>query len=664
MDFLFVDLREDFTPNKINVLLETVRGGGIIFLLGRSYSEWFFSVNKRRFFRDRVSPKKTMKSVLLGWFLENMRNNPQCIINGSNSSEVIARFNPMPYIINLTTQINDILVTHEQKEVIESIVDTFLDSKYPNACSILVANRGRGKSASVGLIISQIISKRSMHSFKAVVSSPHPTNVQTLFNFLSRGLTSEKIKYRVIKREGWISEIRTSSRAKIIYLWPSEINKTSKADLFVVDEAAAIPVEILKEIFRIKTKKIFLSTIHGYEGAGRGFQYKFLNYLRRQKQIHYSEFSLDQPIRYFQDDSIEKLLNDSFLLDVEIEPSKIDHQTLNQESIRLQEYQDPKYLFSEKGIPYLKQIFGLLIYAHYRNQPNDLLLIADSGKHFLIGVYGNNNQNNEILLVSNQLAREGEMTEQEIQMVASGKFIEGNLIPTIAIRHFSKEFAKLRGVRIVRIATHPNLINKGFGRLALELQNQIFASYDWVGVSYGATVKLMKFWRKFNFKSVHIRPTKTPGTGEWNIVVIRPFSPSTVAIINQASTDFLLQFIALLKQSLHSMIPELAIQILKSCTPIPDYKPRITSGGRFRLENYLKGNLNFLLIVDVVYELAIKYFVSPKTIKLSPSQEALLITRILQGRTWGQTLSKTGLDWKTANGLLEKAIAKVAQNYL
>ena len=143
-----------------------------------------------------------------------------------------------------------------------------------------------------------------------------------------------------------------------------------------------------------------------------------------------------------------------------------------------------------------------------------------------------------------------------------------------------------------------------------------------------------------------------------------PLSPSAIAIVNQASTDFLLQFLALLKQSLHSMIPELIIQILESCSLLPDYKLKITSSGRFRLKNYLNGTINFLLAIDSVYELAMKYFVTPKILKLSPSQEALLISRILQGRTWGQTLGRTGLNWKTANGLLEKAITKLSQEYL
>ncbi|MFX1516553.1 MAG: GNAT family N-acetyltransferase [Promethearchaeota archaeon] len=657
VDFLLIDLRERFEPNKINILLEAVRGGGLIFVLGLPQSEWVYSIN-----RDYEAEIPRKKSVLLNWFLKNIKNNSQCETRNIDFTEIASRFNPMPYQINLSDQINDIAVTLDQKRIINSILDIYLDAKYPKSCFIVLANRGRGKSASIGLLISQLIIKKDKQLFRAIISSPHLTNVQILFDFLSRGLTSNNIKFREKRQEGLVSAIYTDN-SKVSYIWPSEIDDRAKTDLFVIDEAAAIPIDILKKVAKASAKTIFLSTVHGYEGAGRSFQHKFLHYLRNQKQTHYIEFTLNQPIRYMQGDSIEKLLNNIFLLDVELDPQIIDSQIIERKDVKLQVYKDPEYLFSDDGLPHLKQLFSLLIYAHYRNQPNDLLVIADSGKHFLTGVYGKGNQK-ENLLVSSQLAEEGGMRREEIQEISSGKFIKGNLISTVSIRHFSEEFAKLSGLRIVRIAVHPSIVNKGFGRLAIEQHDQLFASYDWVGVSYGATVKLMKFWRKFNYKPVHIRPIQTLETGEWNIVVVHPLNSSADTIVSQASADFLLQFIALLKQSLHSMKPELVIQILKSCSPVPDYTPKITSSGKIRLKNYLKGHLNFLLAVDVIYELATKYFLSQKRIKLSSSQEALLVTRILQGRTWGQTLSKVGLKWKTANSLLEKAVVKLEQEYL
>ena len=665
-DFLFIDLRANFNPNKISILFETVRGGGIIFLLGLPYADWSDSINKKRLYLEKEISKESdiKKSILLKWFLTNIQDNGTMKIDSFSIKDVIEHFNPMPFSINLNARIRNFDVTSEQKELIRNLLKDLFDSTHANSCSVLLANRGRGKSAAVGLILAEFLLKRKSRSLKVTISSPNPQNVQTLFDFLSRGLISHKKKFRTIRKGGLINEIKISNIIRFHYLWPSEVDRTLKSDIIIIDEAAAIPVEILKETLRITNKKIFISTIHGYEGASRGFQYKIVNYLRNQKEIKFREYSLSQPIRYLLNDPIEELLNKTFLLNVEIDPLEVPFQEIKQENITLQKYSDSDYLFSNQGLSKLKQLFGIMICAHYRNQPNDLLLIADSNKHFLIGFYVLNDQNEKILVGSSQLAKEGKMSEHEINRVVSGEFIEGNIIANVAIRHFSPDFANFQGIRIVRIASHPSLIGKGYGRKALEKLIQEFTSYDWIGVSFGATVKLMKFWIKFGFRIVHIRPTKTIETGEWNVVVICGNSPQIRRIIDQASADFKLQFLSLLKHSLHSMKPELVQQILKSCSLPPAYTPKITSSGSFRLQNYLKGNINFLLAIDVIHELTLAYFLSPSLIKLSTSQELLLISRILQGRTWGQTLGRTGLNWKAANGLIEKAVNKLASVYL
>jgi tRNA(Met) cytidine acetyltransferase len=244
-----------------------------------------------------------------------------------------------------------------------------------------------------------------------------------------------------------------------------------------------------------------------------------------------------------------------------------------------------------------------------------------------------------------------------------GEFVEGDIIPTIGIRHFSPEFAKLNGLRIVRIASHPNLVNKGLGKAAVKQIIKEYQSYDWIGVSFGATTKLIKFWGKLGFKTIHIRPIRTPGTGEWNVILVHPNSDRARNFVNRASRDFFLQFIYLLKQSLFELKPELALEIIRTIVNISDYEPRITGSGKYRLQKYIMGNLNFLLTVDVLQELVLSYFVQPMEIRLSSGQEKLLIARILQGRTWGQTLGRTGLSWKVANGLLKKAIIKINDNY-
>jgi tRNA(Met) cytidine acetyltransferase len=661
-EFLFIDLQEKFDPNKICILFETVRGGGVILLLGKNPDEWLYSVNHDLFSSNDKTESR--KSILLDWFLTNLNEVPGVTDNNLSGTQINQRFDPIPYDINLNNEFRNFRVTSDQKRVIISLIDDLLSFNKLKTCSVLLANRGRGKSAAVGIALSQLVFQRKNKPLSILISAPNLLNVQTLFKFIIQGLKLNQIKFKVIKNDERIHEITIAKKIRIFYIPPSEIDRNPRSDFIIIDEAAAISVEILRGIIKVNRKIVLISTVHGYEGASRGFYHKIINYIRNQQQISLTEYSLGQPIRYLQNDPIEKLLNDLFLLDVELDPSHVNSQEVIHESLALRKYPNPSNLFSKKGISNLRQLFGISIYAHYRNQPNDLLLIADSGKHFLTGLYGSSMKNKNILLTSSQLAFEGEMSDNDISKAELGEFIEGNLIPSVAIRHFSSEFARFKGIRVVRLASHPSLIDKGYGRITVEKTLEEFKSYDWIGVSYGATVKLVKFWKKFDFKTVHIRPTKTFETGEWNIIVIRANSTPAKRFIDQVSSDFQFQFISLLKHSLHSMKPELVLQILRSSNGTPEYKPRITPSGHFRLQNYLKGNINFLLAVDVVYELVVTYFVAQPSMKLSSSQKLLLVSRILQGRTWSQTLAKTGLDWKAANRLIEKAIQKLADTIL
>ncbi|MFW9856600.1 MAG: GNAT family N-acetyltransferase [Candidatus Thorarchaeota archaeon] len=665
LDFLVLDLRWTFHPNKVSLLIETVCGGGLVIICGLPYEEWILTVN-----RSQISPARefTPKSYLLSWFLENIKQNPHCIIEDLSSQEILRRFNPMHYTVNLTAKTNGFDVTPDQKEVITALTEILSDKSNPNNCSVVVANRGRGKSATVGITLSQLIPndhQRNQRFRRVVVTAPDLSNVQILFKFLRKGLREQRVDFQAIKDKNLITEVHISGKLRIVYVSPSEISNQTKASLVIVDEAAALPIEKLRSIIQTQVQKVLISTIHGYEGSGRGFQHKVIQYLTRQKRIPHRIFSLSTPIRYLEGDLIEKLLSNTFLLDVELNKIDIKNQDINRTLLILQEYSDPRFLFSNQGIHHLRSLFGLLVYAHYRNQPNDLLLLADSDQHFLLGLLEDKDKKDTNFIAASHLAKEGGLSEPKISRIAMGEFIPGNLIPSIAIRHFSSGFAKLRGLRIVRIASHPKLLGKGFGRLTVEAHITKFkGKYDWIGVSHGATIKLVKFWRKFGFLPVHIRPTKTPVSGEWNIVFVLPFSSSAKGIIEQTSADFALQFIALLKQSLFEMRPELVIQILKGCHPVENYSPNMTASARLRLTNYLNGHLNFLLAVDAMYELAVMHFVVANSIKLSSAQEMLLVSRILQGRTWGQTLGKTGLTWKSAQSLLKKAVKKIADSYL
>ena len=66
LDFIVVDLRTIFSPNNLISLVETVRGGGLIVIIGNERKNWIESVNK-------VYLPNSRSSKLLDWFLKNQK---------------------------------------------------------------------------------------------------------------------------------------------------------------------------------------------------------------------------------------------------------------------------------------------------------------------------------------------------------------------------------------------------------------------------------------------------------------------------------------------------------------------------------------------------------------------------------------------------------------
>lgn len=90
----------------------------------------------------------------------------------------------------------------------------------------------------------------------------------------------ENLHYEVIKgsesdTKNCVVRVNLYSKGRQIiqYVKPSETHKILYAELVVIDEAAAIPLPIVKKM--IGPWPLFISsTIHGYEGTGRSLSLK------------------------------------------------------------------------------------------------------------------------------------------------------------------------------------------------------------------------------------------------------------------------------------------------------------------------------------------------------------------------------------------------------
>lgn len=61
----------------------------------------------------------------------------------------------------------------------------------------------------------------------------------------------------------------------IQYVFPTDADKIGNSDLVVIDEAAAIPLPLIKSFLSFPV--VFLSsTVNGYEGTGRSLSLKLI----------------------------------------------------------------------------------------------------------------------------------------------------------------------------------------------------------------------------------------------------------------------------------------------------------------------------------------------------------------------------------------------------
>ncbi|ETO27670.1 hypothetical protein RFI_09460 [Reticulomyxa filosa] len=461
--------------------------------------------------------------------------------------------------------INCCKTSDQAKSVLEfsaAIMDKTLSSTV-----VLTAARGRGKSAALGLAVAGAIAVDYANIF---VTSPNPENLRTFFEMLLKGFDSLELKehtdYELIQstnpdfhRAIVRVNVFRKHRQTVQYIQPQvwdhfsifisestqdissiqlsfDAVKLSQCELLVIDEAAAIPLYLVKEL--IGPYLVFLSsTVNGYEGTGRSLSLKLVQQLRKQalqsnmkntsqgntnstnissnNARKLRELTLREPIRYGEFDCVETWLNDLLCLNCctglgledELEQQQlaqlnrvgVNTSITSALSLKLSYIPDPNQcelycvnrdtLFSYNKVSeyFLQKLMSLYVSSHYKNQPNDLQLMSDAPAHELFVLIPPRNQERKHKLSSGmqpdsidlqipdilavvQICFEGNLTKSLIhKTLGQGKRLDGDLIPWMMSQQFQDDdFGRLSGARVVRIAVHPHVQNKGYGSKALE----------------------------------------------------------------------------------------------------------------------------------------------------------------------------------------------------
>lgn len=385
-----------------------------------------------------------------------------------------------------------------QEMVVDKIIELYQDTS--PGCLVISADRGRGKSSALGIAAGKLMRQSGA---QISITSISPKMVENVFKHAAKEIqTPANNKHKLVYNQGHLR-----------HLAPDAItNGHNTNELLMIDEAATFPASSLTSFLANNPKCIFSTTIHGYEGSGRGFELRFKKQLEAKTKT--KSLTLTIPMRWSQNDPLEFFWHNTMFL----AKAKTPATTSKDRTFSLREYSSAE-LINNPTI--LQQCFQLLIEAHYQTTPDDLMRLLNANEQRLVAM-----QQGECIIGVCLLAIEG---GDKLQTIAKGisegsRRPNGHLTPqSLAYSYALEELATLRYLRVVRIAVTAEYQGEGRGSELIEycLQLAKQTQCDFLSTSFGVTAQLFKFWQSNQFDMVKLGLKKDPASGEHSAIFLR-----------------------------------------------------------------------------------------------------------------------------------------------
>uniref|UniRef100_A0A1I7UY44 RNA cytidine acetyltransferase n=1 Tax=Caenorhabditis tropicalis TaxID=1561998 RepID=A0A1I7UY44_9PELO len=782
---------EAMTPNLLARTIETIEGGGMVILLMQSVRSlrqlYTISMDVHNRYRTEAHNDITARfnerfilsmascsSILvlddqlrvlpISSHIENVEAIPAS--QKKVQSESDAELAGLKEAMKETKPIGPLLSrarTACQAKALLRFLDVITEKQSNVTCS-LTAGRGRGKSAAVGLSLAGAIAFGYTNIF---VTSPTPENLKTLFEFVVKGFDAldyqEHTDYELIQSvnpefKNCLVRINVFREHKqtIQYISPTDVQKLGQCELIVIDEAAAIPLPLVKELISGPYVSFLASTINGYEGTGRSLSLKLLQQLRQQsaggeakegktssskgRTLH--EMHMEESIRYKPGDKIEKWLNRLLCLDATNCQLKLECGTPPPAACELYIVnRDTLFSFHDASESFLQQVMAIFVSAHYKNSPNDLQMLSDAPAHNLFVLMAPIDKNRKSLpevLAVVQVCLEGRLDSEKIENgLESGKRAAGDLLPwTVSQQFMDKQFGTLCGGRIVRVAVHPDYQSMGYGSRAVQLIEQYYLGLttsldeedkvvlsskssikqvkdghtvelleeriepradlppllqrlderkpeklDYLGVSFGLTVPLLKFWKRSEYVPVYIRQNSNDITGEHTCIMLKGLEHGGSEADEELSAtwlpiywrEFRRRLINLLSFDFSSFPAQLSLSLLQLKNKNVEKQMKrlvieraelaihLSNSDLRRMSQYGRNMVDSHIITDILPIVGKLYFEQrlPQEMKLAVTQSAILLARGLQHKQFDDISKELDLPMNQIFALLTKAIRRI-----
>lgn len=634
-DSVVIDVNNGLNANALGITSGMIRAGGLLILLTPDEETWRTLVNpdNQRFLNSPYQIEQALpyftEHLISQW--HSSSSTPAVWIHETHSEtaekQLELALHKYQHLTDIQTELK--LPTLDQQKAIEAIYTVaFGHRKRP---LVINADRGRGKSSALGLAAIECLMQGKAHVVLTASRIDQAkmafTHALSAINDLSKTGSIKVVSHQV----GRIIFELNEQQKTFEFIAPDQlILEPTRADLLMVDEAAHLPTPLLTQLLQRHHRMVFATTLHGYEGSGRGFELRFKKTLN-QLTPDWKNLLLKQPIRWADHDPLEQAINQALFLS----PGESEELELPLEA------PEQDFVFSEQDIQ-LKQIkiesllhntnlfhalFDLLVQAHYQTSPNDL--------QQLLSV-----PNLKIIIAQNQKQLVGVvLCIAEGKIKPSTEHVHGHLVPQLLLKNYAQaDFVMLSSWRIMRIAVDPKLQRSGIGKALLTHLHSIAsqAKIDYLSSSFGASEELLPFWFEQNYKPVHVGVKRDKSSGSHNLVVAQAITPMAQQALATIQRTFQSQFPHVLMESLPHLGNTMVLAILQSFR-FGTTKPLLEEG----MLNYRSKQRSYESVSGLLWEWTIRY---PQHLNACNVQlQEVWCDKVLKKRPWQTVAQKHNL---------------------
>jgi tRNA(Met) cytidine acetyltransferase len=408
---------------------------------------------------------------------------------------------------------------------------------------------------------------------------------------------------------------------------------------------------LLLRLLRAYPRIAFTTTVHGYEGTGRGFLLRFVTALTEaapERRL----LRLETPVRWAPDDPLERLSFRLLLLAAEAAPAEA-VAAAKPSNVRL-ELLDRDALGQDESE--LTELFGLLWQAHYRTRPFDLRHLLD-GPNVEIYVQRHGGR----IVSAALLAQEGGLERSLSEAILRGeRRVRGHLLPQSLAFHLGQpDGALLRCYRVMRLAVHPACRQRGLGRSLLAALTAAAASrgFDLIGSSFGGNPELLRFWQQCGFAPVRVGMTRSSSSGEHALMVLRSLNTPGAALLTAVRRQFLRDLPAQLGQPLRDLDADLALQLLQGSAAAQ----ALDTADLRQLQAFAFMQRSYGDTIGALQRLVLAA-ARAGALDFPQQQRQLLLIKVLQGRSWSEAAASGAWSGRAAaETALRQAVAQLLQ---